>query len=233
MAIIKTEQLTKDYGSADTAVRALDRVDMQIDSGELVAVVGPSGCGKSTLLQLLGGLDSPTSGKIWLEGADLATLDDDAITLMRRRRIGFVFQFFNLIPVLTAGENVALPLVLDGVAPSEANERAKEWMNRMGIADRWSHRPGEMSGGQQQRVAVARALVSDPAIILGDEPTGNLDSKSADGLITLLQNICSDFGRTILIVTHDLRMTSHASRIIAMEDGRVVTAADANRGPSA
>ena len=232
MAIIKTEQLTKDYGSADTAVRALDRVELQIESGELIAVVGPSGCGKSTLLQLLGGLDSPTSGKIWLEGTDLATLDDDEITLMRRRRIGFVFQFFNLIPVLSAGENVALPLVLDGVSPSEANERARQWMNRMGVADRWSHRPMEMSGGQQQRVAVARALVSDPAIILGDEPTGNLDSTSAHGLITLLQTICSDFGRTILIVTHDLRMTSHASRIIAMQDGRVVTAADASTGPS-
>ena len=226
MAIIKTEQLTKDYGSGDTAVRALDGVNIQVESGELVAVMGPSGCGKSTLLQLLGGLDAPTSGKIWLENTDLATLDDDEITLIRRRRIGFIFQFFNLIPVLTAGENVALPLILDGAAPAVANQKAMEWMERMGIADRWSHRPKEMSGGQQQRVAVARALVSDPAIILGDEPTGNLDSKSAEGLIAVLENICSEFGRTILMVTHDPRMADHASRVINIMDGQVVDVAD-------
>jgi putative ABC transport system ATP-binding protein len=226
MAIIKTEQLTKDYGSGDTAVRALDGVNIQVESGELVAVMGPSGCGKSTLLQLLGGLDAPTSGKIWLEDTDLATLDDDEITLIRRRRIGFIFQFFNLIPVLTAGENVALPLILDGAAPAVANQKAMEWMERMGIADRWSHRPKEMSGGQQQRVAVARALVSDPAIILGDEPTGNLDSKSAEGLIAVLENICSEFGRTILMVTHDPRMADHASRVINIMDGQVVDVAD-------
>ena len=207
-------------------MRALDGVNIQVESGELVAVMGPSGCGKSTLLQLLGGLDAPTSGKIWLEDTDLATLDDDEITLIRRRRIGFIFQFFNLIPVLTAGENVALPLILDGAAPAVANQKAMEWMERMGIADRWSHRPKEMSGGQQQRVAVARALVSDPAIILGDEPTGNLDSKSAEGLIAVLENICSEFGRTILMVTHDPRMADHASRVINIMDGQVVDVAD-------
>lgn len=230
MTVIKTEQLTKDYGSGDTAVRALNSVDLEVESGELVAVTGPSGCGKSTLLQLLGGLDSPTSGKIWLEDTDLASLNDDEITLMRRRRIGFIFQFFNLIPVLTAGENVALPLVLDGVAPAVANEKARGWMEKMGIGNRWSHRPSEMSGGQQQRVAVSRALVTDPAIILGDEPTGNLDSKATDDLIGVLQNICSEYNRTILMVTHDPRMTDHASRVINMMDGQILPPVDEHRG---
>lgn len=221
MNIITTDNLTKQYGSGETAVTALDQVNIQIASGEFVAVMGPSGCGKSTLLQLLGGLDAPTSGSILLEGTDLASLDDNALTLLRRQKIGFIFQFYNLLPVLTAGENVALPLILDGMKPADAYAKAKDWMTKVGVIDRWAHKPKEMSGGQQQRVAIARALVSDPAIILADEPTGNLDSTAADELLGVLDTISADFGRTILMVTHDPRMSAHAHRVINLQDGKV------------
>ncbi len=177
MNIVETEFLTKRYGQGETAVIALDRINLKIAAGEFVAVMGPSGCGKSTLLHLIGGLDRPTSGRVSLAGQDLATLKDDALTELRRREIGFVFQFYNLIPVLTALENAALPLVLDGVKTEEAQAKAKTWLERLDLSDRLDHRPDQLSGGQQQRVAIARALISDPALILADEPTGNLDSR--------------------------------------------------------
>ncbi|MGQ9667389.1 MAG: ABC transporter ATP-binding protein, partial [Anaerolineae bacterium] len=180
MKIVQTENLTRIYGSGETAVTALDHVHLSINEGEFLAVMGPSGCGKSTLLHLIGGLDRPTEGRVLLAGQDLSQMDDDSLTLLRRRKIGFVFQFFNLIPVLTALENVALPLLLDGMPAKEARERAVEWLERMGLGERLHHRPDQLSAGQQQRVAIARAMVTEPVLILADEPTGNLDTRAGD-----------------------------------------------------
>ncbi|MFZ0545587.1 MAG: ABC transporter ATP-binding protein [Candidatus Promineifilaceae bacterium] len=222
MSIVKTEQLTKVYGEGVTAVTALNKLNLDIEHGEFVAVMGPSGCGKSTLLHLVGGLDRPTSGRVSVSDQDLSGLSDDALTQLRRRQIGFVFQFFNLIPVLTAAENAVLPLVLDGVKPDEAQEKAKTWLTKMGLADRMHHRPDQLSGGQQQRVAIARALVAEPTLILADEPTGNLDSRSADEIATLLRQISDEYDRTILMVTHDPRIAAHANRIVFLKDGTIV-----------
>ncbi|MEZ4642983.1 MAG: ABC transporter ATP-binding protein [Chloroflexota bacterium] len=222
MSIVKTEQLTKVYGKGATAVTALNQLNLNIQPGEFVAVMGPSGCGKSTLLHLVGGLDQPTSGRVLLDGQDMSNLSDDARAELRRRSVGLVFQFFNLIPVLDAVENAALPLVLDGVRQSEAQQKAKDWLTRVGLSDRFSHRPDQLSGGQQQRVALARALVAEPALILADEPTGNLDSRSADEIALLLRQISSEWNRTVLMVTHDPRIAAHASRIVFLKDGTIV-----------
>lgn len=222
MPIIQTENLTKVYGTGDTAVVALDHVNMAVDPGEFLAVMGPSGCGKSTLLHLVGGLDRPTEGRVLLDGRDLTSLRDDDLTTLRRRRIGFVFQFYNLIPVLTALENAALPLLLDGVKPAEAHRRAAQWLERLGLGDRLQCRPDQLSGGQQQRVAIARALVAEPDLILADEPTGNLDSRAGDEIAALLRRISSEWGRTILLVTHDPRIAAHADRILFLKDGRII-----------
>ncbi len=222
MSIIQTENLTKIYGTGETAVTALDHVNLSVDEGEFVAVMGPSGCGKSTLLHLIGGLDRPTAGRVLLDGTDIAQLDDDRVTTLRRRRIGFVFQFYNLIPVLTALENAALPLTLDGVKPDEARERAAEWLRRLGLEDRMGNRPDQLSGGQQQRVAIARALVAEPALILADEPTGNLDSRAGDEIAGLLKRISAEWQRTILMVTHDPRIAAYSDRIVFLKDGKVV-----------
>jgi putative ABC transport system ATP-binding protein len=178
--------------------------------------------GKSTLLHLLGGLDKPTSGSVLFEDMDLGQLDDTKLTEVRRRRMGFVFQFFNLIPVLSATENAALPLVLDGEAAGKAGGRADEWLRRFGLGERLKNRPDQMSGGQQQRVAMARALVAEPALILADEPTGNLDSKSAEEIAELLKQVASEYGRSVVMVTHDARTASHADRVLLMKDGRIV-----------
>ncbi len=222
MALIQTEDLTKIYGTGETAVVALDHVHMAVENGEFLAVMGPSGCGKSTLLHLIGGLDRPTEGRVLLDGRDLTALRDDDLAALRRRRIGFVFQFYNLIPVLTALENAALPLLLDGAKPAEAHRRAAEWLRRLGMGDRLPYRPDQLSGGQQQRVAIARALVSEPDLILADEPTGNLDSRAGDDIAALLRRISSEWGRTILLVTHDPRVAAHADRILFMKDGRII-----------
>lgn len=222
MTIISTSNLTKTYGSGDTAVTALRGINVRLDEGEFVAVMGPSGCGKSTLLHLIGGLDRPTSGDVTLAGQSIAALDDDALTAVRRRQIGFIFQFYNLLPVLNATENAALPLILDGMKPAEARSRATEWLKRMGLADRLTHRPNQLSGGQQQRVAIARALVTEPALILADEPTGNLDSAAGNEIAALLKQITSEWGRTVLMVTHDPRIAAYADRIIFLKDGTVV-----------
>ncbi|MBN1810560.1 MAG: ABC transporter ATP-binding protein [Anaerolineae bacterium] len=221
MSIIQTENLTKIYGAGDTAVTALDHVNLRVDEGEFVAVMGPSGCGKSTLLHLIGGLDRVTEGRVLLDGNDIATLDDTHVTELRRRKVGFVFQFYNLIPVLTAIENAALPLTLDGVKADEARERAINWLKRMGLEDRLSNRPDQLSGGQQQRVAIARALVAEPALILADEPTGNLDSRAGDEIAGLLKQISEEWKRAILMVTHDPRIAAYSDRIIFLKDGRV------------
>jgi putative ABC transport system ATP-binding protein len=222
MPIIQTENLTKIYGVGDTAVAALDHVNLSVDEGEFVAVMGPSGCGKSTLLHLIGGLDRVTEGRVLLDGNDIAQLDDTHVTELRRRRVGFVFQFYNLIPVLTAIENAALPLTLDGVKADEARERATNWLKRMGLEDRLSNRPDQLSGGQQQRVAIARALVAEPALILADEPTGNLDSRAGDEIAGLLKHISEEWKRAILMVTHDPRIAAYSDRIVFLKDGSIV-----------
>ena len=222
MPIVEVRGLTKVYGQGDTTVTALDHVDLTVEQGEFVAVMGPSGCGKSTLLNLVGGLDKPTGGQVLIDGTDIATMTDQVVTELRRRRLGFVFQFFNLIPVLTTAENAALPLTLDGVKPAEASDRAREWLRKVGLGDKLQSRPDQLSGGQQQRVAVARALVTDPALVLADEPTGNLDSKSADDIANLLKQAAEEWGRAIVMVTHDLVIASHARRILFMRDGSIV-----------
>ena len=222
MPIVEVRGLTKVYGSGDTGVTALDHVDLTVEPGEFVAVMGPSGCGKSTLLNLVGGLDRPTGGQVFIADTDIATMSDQVVTELRRRRLGFVFQFFNLIPVLTTVENAALPLTLDGVKPAEANDCAREWLCKVGLGDKLESRPDQLSGGQQQRVAVARALVTDPALVLADEPTGNLDSKSADEIANLLKQAAEEWGRAIVMVTHDALIASHAHRIVFMRDGAVV-----------
>jgi putative ABC transport system ATP-binding protein len=222
MTIVETRSLSKQYGAGETAVAALRAVSLRVEPGAFVAVMGPSGCGKSTLLQLLGGLDRPTSGDVLIEGRALARLSDDDLTALRRRRIGFVFQTYNLLPVLSAVENAALPLTLDGVRQAEAHARAAAWLERVGLGDRLHHRPAQLSGGQQQRVAVARALVTEPALVLADEPTGNLDSRSADAIAQLLRQVADEWGRSVLMVTHDPRIAAYADRIVFLKDGTIV-----------
>jgi putative ABC transport system ATP-binding protein len=222
MTLIRTENLTKIYGSGEAAVKALDRVSLEINPGEFVAIMGPSGCGKSTLLHLLGGLDRPTEGKVEIDGVSLSDMKDDELARVRRTRIGFVFQFYNLIPVLNAVENAALPVTLDGVKPPAAKRRAAEWLGRFGLGDRLHSRPDQLSGGQQQRVAVARALVADPVLVLADEPTGNLDSRSADGIAALLRKVSKEYGRSVVMVTHDPRIAAYADRIVFLRDGSIV-----------
>ncbi len=222
MSLIQTQSLTKIYGSGATAVTALDHVNIQVNAGEFVAVMGPSGCGKSTLLHLLGGLDRPSEGKVVIDGTPIADMRDDKLTEMRRRKIGFVFQFFNLIPVLDATENAALPLTLDGVSPAKAKVRANEWLTKVGLGNRLHSRPDQLSGGQQQRVAIARALAAEPALILADEPTGNLDTRASDEIAALLRQVSDEWGRAVVMVTHDPRLAAYADRIVFLKDGTIV-----------
>jgi putative ABC transport system ATP-binding protein len=226
MSILHADSLTKVYGDSTQPIYAVNDVNLAVEEGEFLAIMGPSGSGKSTLLYLLGGLDKPSSGGVWLREANMSTLNDDALSQMRRESLGFVFQFFNLIPVLTAQENVAMPLILDGTSRSDAMKRAGEALSRVGMADRGSHRPSELSGGQQQRAALARALVTKPAVILADEPTGNLDSRSSDEVVQMLRQAVDQWGQTIVLVTHDPRVAAYADRIIFLKDGKVV---DENR----
>ncbi len=222
MSVIEVKNLSKVYGSGDAKVTALDSVNLSIEQGQFVAVMGPSGCGKSTLLHLIGGLDQPSQGSVLIDGNDISKMSDDALTELRRRKMGFIFQFFNLIPVLDAIENTALPLILDGVKPEDARSKANKWLANNKLEDRGGHRPSELSGGQQQRVAISRAMVSDPVIVLADEPTGNLDSRSGDEIASVLRKIVSEWGRTVLMVTHDPRIAAYADRIIFLKDGKVV-----------
>jgi putative ABC transport system ATP-binding protein len=203
-------------------VTALDRVSLRVDKGELVSIVGPSGSGKSTLLNLIGCLDRPTSGAIAIDGQTLGEIDDQALTLVRREKIGFVFQFFNLLATLTATENVALPLHLRGWSRQKARERAAELLGLVGLGKRVDHLPEELSGGERQRVAIARALSSHPPILLGDEPTGNLDTKTGAEILALLQDLHKSLGATIVIVTHDLHVAEACPRTISVRDGRIV-----------
>lgn len=219
MSLIQIENLSKIYGKGDTAVTALSNIQLTVKAGEFVSIMGPSGCGKSTLLHLLGGLDRASGGRVLIDGQDLAKLNDTQLTELRRRKIGFVFQFFNLIPVLDATENAALPLVLDGKPAAQANAQAAEWLTKVGLGNRLKHRPHQLSGGQQQRVAVARALVTNPALVLADEPTGNLDSHASDEIANLLRQVSDDWGRAVVMVTHDARIAAYADRLIFLKDG--------------
>lgn len=233
MAIIRTENLTKIYGTGTAAVTALNRVNLNVDAGEFVAVMGPSGCGKSTLLHLIGGLDRATEGRVWIDGNDLSSSDDVYLAELRRRKIGFVFQFFNLIPVLTAMENAALPLTLDGMKPAEARAKTTAWLGRVGLGDRLANYPSQLSGGQQQRVAIARALVAEPALVLADEPTGNLDTHTSDEIAGLLRQVADEWGRAVLMVTHDPRIAAYADRLVFLKDGTIVDETHLNGDRSA
>jgi putative ABC transport system ATP-binding protein len=226
MKVVETDNLTRIFGSGAAQVTALDHVSLHVDTGEFVAVMGPSGCGKSTLLHLVGGLDRPTEGSVKIEGQDLSALNDDDLTDLRRQRIGFIFQFFNLIPTLDALDNTALPLVLGGMKPADAQSRAAKWLGKLEVANRSTHRPEELSGGERQRIAIARALVTEPSLILADEPTGNLDSAAANDFVTLLRETVDRWERSILLVTHDERISSYADRILRMKDGRITNETD-------
>ncbi len=220
--ILETNGLNKQYKMGEVEINALRGVDFSVRQGEFVAVMGPSGSGKSTLLHLMGGLDTPSDGDISLAGMRLTRLSDDEITVIRRRQVGFIFQFFNLLPTLTAAENLALPLLIDGKRQADYQDRIEEMLRLVGLSDRKDHKPDQLSGGQQQRVAIARALVTQPAIVLADEPTGNLDSKSGSEILQLLRRTCDQQGQTIVMVTHDPRAAAYADRVVFLRDGQVV-----------
>ena len=221
MSILETKDLRKIYGSGDTEVRALDGVNLQIENGEFVAIVGTSGSGKSTLLHMLGGLDRPTSGSVIVDGKDIFSLKDEALTIFRRRKIGFVFQSYNLVPVLNVYENIVLPIELDGGKVNK--EFVQKIVQTLGLDGRLDALPSQLSGGQQQRVAIARALAAAPAIILADEPTGNLDSKTSQDVLSLLKVTSQKFSQTIVMITHNEEIAQMADRIIRIEDGKIVT----------
>jgi putative ABC transport system ATP-binding protein len=224
--VIKLVDVTKIYRQGTQQVTALDRVNLEIQRGEFLAITGPSGCGKSTLLNLLGGLDVPTSGRVIIEGVDLADMDDVRLTQFRRERVGIIFQFFNLIPILDVRENVALPFLIRGMPTKEANERATELLQMVGLLDRQSHHAQDISGGEMQRVAIARALINDPDIILADEPTGNLDSTSGKKILEVLSRLNTDLKKTVILATHSSDTAGFAGRQLMMRDGQVLTEAE-------
>ncbi|MFQ5400034.1 MAG: ABC transporter ATP-binding protein [Anaerolineae bacterium] len=222
MQVLEAIGVTKQYQMGEVAVNALSEVAFSVEKGEFVAVMGPSGSGKSTLLHLLGGLDEPSLGEIRLTGQPISQLTDDEVTIIRRRKVGFIFQFYNLVPTLTAEENVALPLLIDGQKLEQHREKIEKLLQMVGLEDRGRHKPDQLSGGQQQRVAIARAFVNDPEIVLADEPTGNLDSKSGTAILELLRRSCVEMQQTIVMVTHDPRAASYADRVVFLKDGRIV-----------
>lgn len=220
MEILRVENLCKEYGKGQTRVKALDNISFSVKKGEFVAIVGASGSGKSTLLHLLGGVDRPNSGKVFIEGKDIYKLNDDELAIFRRRQIGLIYQFYNLIPILNVEENITLPLSLDGRKVDE--KRLEELINLLGLSGRRTHLPNELSGGQQQKTSIGRAMITNPAIILADEPTGNLDSKSSEEVVSLLKKSNKDYKQTIIMITHNLEIAKVADRIITIEDGKIV-----------
>ncbi len=220
MKILEVKKLSKIYGKGSNEVRAVDDVSFSVEEGEFVAIVGASGSGKSTLLHLLGGVDRPTSGKVLIDGRDIYKMSDDALAIFRRRQIGIIYQFYNLIPILDVKENITLPQDLDGKAVNK--KRLEELIQVLGLSERTRHLPNQLSGGQQQRVSIGRALINDPAIILADEPTGNLDSKAGDEILSLLKLSNQKYHQTIIIITHDLEIAKQADRVITFEDGQII-----------
>lgn len=220
MEILRVENLTKVYGSGTTKVIALNDVSFSVEKGEFVAIVGASGSGKSTLLHLIGGVDRPTSGKVFIDGKNIYNYDDDKLAIFRRRQVGLIYQFYNLIPILNVVENITLPLDLDNRKPD--SEYLNQLIKLLGLENRKDHLPNELSGGQQQRTSIGRALITNPTIILADEPTGNLDSKSSDGIIELLKKSNKEYKQTIIMITHNMEIAKCADRIIKIEDGRIV-----------
>ena len=220
MEILKVHNLSKVYGKGDTQIKALDDVSFNVEKGEFVAIVGPSGSGKSTLLHILGGVDTPSSGQVLVDGTDIGTLDQTKLAIFRRRQIGLIYQFYNLIPILNVEENITLPLLLDGRSLDEAP--LKDIVATLGLADRVRHLPNQLSGGQQQRVSIGRALINNPALILADEPTGNLDSSTSKEIITLLKLSNQRYHQTLIVVTHDHDIAMQADRIVSFVDGRIL-----------
>lgn len=219
MKILEVTNLCKTYGKGDTMVKALDNVSFSVEKGEFVAIIGPSGSGKSTLLHILGGVDVPTKGSVVINQADISNLDETALAIFRRRQIGLIYQFYNLIPILTVQENLTLPLLLDGRKPDE--KQISTLVKRLGLEHRLDHLPNQLSGGQQQRVSIGRALVNNPALMLADEPTGNLDSENSKEIISLLRQFNKDFNQTVIIITHDEKIANSADRVITIEDGKI------------
>lgn len=220
MEILRVENLVKTYGQGDNVVNAVDNISLSVNKGEFVAIVGASGSGKSTLLHLLGGVDRPTSGEIYIDGNEINSMNNDSLAIFRRRQIGIVYQFYNLIPILTVEENISLPCDLDGNRPDK--ERMNLILKSFGLFDRRNHLPNELSGGQQQRTSIARALINNPAILLADELTGNLDSKSTEEIMSILKMSNRDFNQTIIMITHNLEIAKEADRIITIQDGKIV-----------
>ena len=220
MEILKVENLNKTYGKGENQVKAVDNISFSVEKGEFVAIIGASGSGKSTLLHLIGGVDRPTSGKVFIDGKDIYTLNDDNLAIFRRRQIGLIYQFYNLIPVLNVTENITLPTRLDG---REVNEqRLNDLLKTLGLEQRKNNLPNQLSGGQQQRVSIGRAMMNEPALMLADEPTGNLDSKASDEIISLLKLSNKKFNQTVVIITHDLEIAKEAERVITIEDGKII-----------
>jgi len=220
MKILEVKNLCKTYGKGDTMVKALDNVSFSVEKGEFIAIVGPSGSGKSTLLHILGGVDVPTSGNVIIDKTDISQLNETALAIFRRRQIGLVYQFYNLIPILTVEENLTLPLLLDGKKPDA--KTVGNLVNQLGLEQRLNHLPNQLSGGQQQRVSIGRALINNPALLLADEPTGNLDSENSREIISLLRRFNKQSNQTVIIITHDERIALSADRVIAIEDGKIV-----------
>lgn len=219
MKILEVTNLCKTYGKGDTMVKALDNVSFSVEKGEFLAIIGPSGSGKSTLLHILGGVDVPTSGSVVINQTDIANLDETALAIFRRRQIGLIYQFYNLIPILTVQENLTLPLLLDGRKPDK--KQIDTLVKRLGLENRLDHLPNQLSGGQQQRVSIGRALVNNPALMLADEPTGNLDSENSKEIISLLRQFNKEFNQTVIIITHDEKIANSADRVITIEDGKI------------
>lgn len=220
MEILKIKNLSKIYGKGEIQVKALDNVSFTVEKGQFVAIVGPSGSGKSTLLHILGGVDKATSGSVVIDNTDISQLDETALAIFRRRQIGLVYQFYNLIPILTVEENLTLPLLLDGRKPDK--RIVDDLLKRLGLSERTGHLPNQLSGGQQQRVSIGRALINNPAIMLADEPTGNLDSENSRDIVNLLRYFNKEYNQTVIIITHDERIALSADRIISIEDGKIV-----------